>query len=336
MTEQDPALHDRLIGQYLDQLSHLFDTTDLKSELEMARTEYAGTVNTSETNIVSFALSKARQSDSMNARAKLILVLHGSSLYDAPNIQRRLNSMPELLFEQALVAGRLGKHEQVLTILANGLKDLASAETYCTHAGNGEILSARNVREILQVLQISPFPNALYRKDGRRKLSRQATVPLTATQREERRKNLLNMLIKIQLEQCSTSAASLRDQQGTAHVIETQAIHISAKEILSSIPDEWPLPLMENFLIRNIRRTLHSRYESKLVKAILQSQTLDSSLRYWAVTEEMGGVLAEEASDETEEDVQGEKSHIPYSDEIVYFEKADPSHEDDEKTVDLR
>lgn len=332
---QASTLHEQLINQYLDRLSHLFASTDLKSEIDVARQEYATTVNTSEVTIVSFTLSKARQSESMNTRAKLILLLHGSVVYDALAVQTRLDSLPGLLFEQALVAGRLSQHEQVLTILANKLQDLASAEAYCTHAGNGDILSARNVRELLQFLQLSPYPSALYRKDGRRKASKQTNTPLTPAQKEEKRKNLLNKLIKIQLEQCSPLTASLLDQQRTAHVIETQAIRISAKDILNSIPDDWPLPLMQNFLIRSLRRSLHTRYEKKLVKAVLQSQTLDSSLRYWAATERLGGVLAEEADDEPEANTQGEKSSAPSSDDVVYLEKGPLSYADDEKTVEV-
>lgn len=312
----------------------MFKTEKLSTELDASRHEYATTVNTSEVSIVSYTLSRNQKSNSMGARGKLILMLHGSTLYDPEVVQDRLQAMPRLLFENAILAGRLGKHEQVLSILANDLKDLASAEAYCTHAGNGDILSARSIREILQVLQISPYPSALYRKDGRRKQILQPNAALTAVQKEDKRKNLLNMLIKIQLEQSSPATASLRDQQRTAHIIETQAIRISAKEILPSIPDDWPLPLMENFLIRSMRLTLHERYEMKLVKALLQSQTLDASLHYWNLTERMGGVLAEEADDDDDDDEMHEKL-ADDSDEVLYLEKPSAVQGDDEKTIDL-
>lgn len=274
----------------------------------------------------------------MDIRGRLILMLHGSSAYDLKRVRRQLQSTPDLMFENAILAGKLGEHGTVLSILANDLKDLASAEAYCTHAGNGDILSARNVREILQTLQISPHPSALYRKDGRRKQALQQQSPtLTPAQKEEKRKELLNMLIKIQLERSSPSTASLQDQERTAHIIETQAIRISAKEILPSIPNDWPLPLMESFLIRNMRRTLHERYERKLVKALLQSRTVDTSLKYWEITEGMGGVLAEEADDGSENgDVLArEKGPSAESAQVVYLEKTGGAQVDDEKTVDL-
>jgi hypothetical protein len=270
----------------------------------------------------------------MSVWGKLILMLHGSVLYDVNAVLGRIVQMPELLYSKAVLAARMGQHEQVLSILAIDLKDLASAETYCTHAGNGDIMSARNVREILQALDISPHPSALYRKDGRRKQPTQSSTSLTPHRKEEQRKNLLNLLIKIQLERSSPSTTSLREQQRTAHIIETQAIRISAKEILPSIPDDWPLPLMENFLARNMRRSLHERYETKLVKALLQSQTLDTSLRYWDMTERLGGVLAEDADDE--DNSEGHASHSSHdADDVVYLEKTAFNPKDDEKSVDL-
>lgn len=314
----------------------LFETTSLKADLQASRTEYANSVNTSEVSIVSFALAKETRTESMGTRGRLILMLHGSTLYDVPSVQGKLSGLPDLIFEGAILAGRQGKHEQVLSILANDLKDLASAEVYCTSAGNGEVLSARNVREILQRLAISPHPSALYRKDGRRKQVPQPTISLTPSQKEDKKKELLNMLIKIQLERSSPATASLKDQQRTAHIIETQAMRISAKEILPSIPDDWPLPLMESFLIRNMRRTVHERYERKLVKALLQSQTLDTSLRYWEITESMGGLLAEEADDDSENgDEISEKARVGDETDLVYLEKPSGRHVDDEKTIDL-
>ncbi|KAK9898088.1 hypothetical protein P389DRAFT_170226 [Cystobasidium minutum MCA 4210] len=329
-------LHEQLMGRYIDKLQVLLKTTTLGADLEASRHEYAETVNTSEISIVSFALSKATKSDSMGLRGRLILMLHGSMLFDVRKFQQKLSELPDLVFEAAILAGRLGNHEQVLSILANDLRDLASAEVYCTHAGNGEVLSPRNVREIMQTLEINPHPSALYRKDGRRKQSPQPAQTLTASQKEEKKKDLLNMLIKLQLERSSPATASVKDQQRTAHIIETQAIRISAKEILPSIPDDWPLPLMESFLMRNMRRTLHERYERKLVKALLQSQTLDTSLRYWEITERMGGVLAEEADEDSGDDDAGnEKLPVDHSEDVVYLEKKSDGVMDDEKTVDL-
>jgi hypothetical protein len=340
---QPSHLHDELISIYLDQIASMLENTSLREDFIRFRRDYVESVNTSEVTIVSFTLSKSMKTESMRLRGKLILLLHGSVTLDINKAATRLEKMPELIFENAILAGKLGQHQKVLFLLANNLKDLASAEAYCTHAGNGDILSARHIREILKTLEITPHPSALFRKDGRRKQANEQQAPTGVIEKEEKRKELLNTLIKIQLERSSPATASLRDQQRTAHVIETQAIRISAKEILPSIPDDWPLPLMESFLIRNMRRTLHERYERKLVKALLQSQTLDTSLRYWQITESMGGVLAEEADDDDDVDngdlhdmrEKGDVDNDQTGGEVIYLEKPSRAELDDEKTVDL-
>ena len=161
--------------------------------------------------------------------------------------------------------------------MASTLRDTASANAYCTQAGN-DVLNPRLVREILEKLSI-PLPTALYRKDGRRRNAPPAGPP---ADREVRRSSLLNALIKITLHLANQDNTPMA-RQGAAHTIETQAIRINASEILPSIPDDWPLPLMESFIVRDLRRSLHRGYERKLTKAILQGKALDASLEYWDV-----------------------------------------------------
>lgn len=217
---------------------------------------------------------------------------------------------------------QLNMHDEALAVLAKTLRDTASANAYCTQAGT-EVLNPRLVREILEKLSI-PLPTALYRKDGRRKHS---PTTLTAEDREDRRSSLLNALIRITLQLANEDNTEIA-RQGAAHTIEAQAVRLTASEILPSIPDEWPLPLMESFLVRDLRRTLHFSYERKLTKAILQGQALDASLKYWDVMDSMGAVLAEEerASDDGKGGPPGEKG-------VVYLEKG--AEVENEKAVDL-
>lgn len=165
-----------------------------------------------------------------------------------------------------------------------------------------------------------------------------AIVPVA--EREAKRKELLNLLIKISLEQSAKATASTRAQERAAHIIETQAIRISAKEILPSIPNEWELSLMESFVIRSMRRSLHERYETKLMKALLQERTMDLSLRYYELTESLGGTLAEEEDGAGSDDAGGEEWNEKHDgpgndDRIVFLEKAHTQMDSDEKAIDL-
>lgn len=89
-------------------------------------------------------------------------------------------------------------------------------------------------------------------------------------------------------------------------------------------------------MTRSLRRTLHARYEQKLVKALLQGQTLDVSVQWFDMVEALGGTLAEEASadgsDGWSEPGDAEKGGNG-PEEVVYLDK--DVNPDDEKAVDL-
>lgn len=61
---------------------------------------------------------------------KLLQILENSTQYTAENI---LSSFPtaSLLEERAIILGRLGKHEQALTIYVRALGDIKKATDYC-------------------------------------------------------------------------------------------------------------------------------------------------------------------------------------------------------------
>jgi hypothetical protein len=72
-------------------------------------------------------------------REKLLSLLERSTAYDP---KRLLSEIPNgiLLYERALLLGRLGRHRQALAIYARGLGDVSAAEEYCSrfHEGGGD------------------------------------------------------------------------------------------------------------------------------------------------------------------------------------------------------
>ena len=322
--------HDELLCRYLDKLEQYYKTTSFAQQLQSFQKTYAETANTV-LSVLAFVLETP--GDAAKLRAKIILLLHISNLYDKSIAQGRLEALDGVEFERAIIYAKLGMQEDTLKLLATTLRDMVAAEAYCAHAGSGEILGPKNVRDLLSAAHIA-LPTALLRKDGRRKAAagpQPLTPAATVAEREAQRRSLLALIIKITLAQSLTAPVDMRasEQQRASHIIETQAVRISARDILPNIPGEWPLHLMESFMTRSLRRTLHSRYEQKLVKALLQGQTLDVSLRYYEIIAELGGTLAEEVSDD--DDDENEKRAV---DEFVHLEKemVDPLQE---KVMDI-
>lgn len=91
----------------------------------------------------------------------------------------------------------------------------------------------------------------------------------------------------------------------TAQFINSQSMNLEILDILSHLPPSWPLHLLQDFLSRSFRRTLHSQHEGQLVKAISASQNLQVTDETWLILREQGAIVEEAADDENGE--EGEK-----------------------------
>lgn len=81
---------------------------------------------------------------SEHTRKKLIHFLENSQQYTAENI---LSNFPtdNLLEERAIILGRLGKHEQALTIYVRALGDIDKATEYCKKIYEKELPGSQSV-----------------------------------------------------------------------------------------------------------------------------------------------------------------------------------------------
>lgn len=62
------------------------------------------------------------------------------------------------------------------------------------------------------------------------------------------------------------------------------------------MPPSWLLRPLSTFLSRSFRRTLHTRHESLLIKAIASCENLEVSERTWEVVREQGAIIEEAMS----------------------------------------
>ncbi|KAI8997976.1 vacuolar sorting protein 39 domain 1-domain-containing protein [Gaertneriomyces semiglobifer] len=61
-----------------------------------------------------------------------------------------------------------------------------------------------------------------------------------------------------------------------AHLLSTYTTEFNVREILDTIPDEWPLELLERFLMSTISGTIHERRQSQIVRALARGEHLKS------------------------------------------------------------
>lgn len=340
---QDSALHSELVSRFTGQLATALNDHNTCEAVHKAKGNFIEAANTTELSLHVLLKDQAIPLQLRATLAKTTLLLHSSHLYDAPQAMTQLESLKSFQFLRAIVSAKVSNlhasrfkaniayeqlflHEQVLQTLATSLRDLVAAEAYCSLAGSGDILGAKAVRDLLSMKELQlPLPTALLRKDGRRKQAPGYKAP-SAADKEAQRQDLLNLLLKVTLEQSIAASDEHRasEQARASHIIDAQAIRIPARKILPSIPDGWELHLMESYLIRSQRRSLHAGHEQKLIKALLQGKNIDATLRYYDLVEQLGGMLAEEADGDEARDAEN----------VVYLEKVGEEVYD-EKAVDI-
>lgn len=104
---QDARLYETLIERYLSKLSELLQDDAKRDRLKSLRIDFATTADSTETNIVSYALAQDAQSPVMALRGRLALVLHACQNYDVKAVESRLAALNELHYERAIVLSRV-------------------------------------------------------------------------------------------------------------------------------------------------------------------------------------------------------------------------------------
>lgn len=97
-----------------------------------------------------------------------------------------------------------------------------------------------------------------------------------------------------------------------AQLINSQSMNLEILDILDLLPPSWPLHLLQDFLSRSFRRTLHAQHQGQLVKAISASQNLEVADQTCLILREQGSIIEEvvddDEGDEAVEKVVSEKS----------------------------
>ncbi|GAA5979077.1 hypothetical protein JCM5350_007058 [Sporobolomyces pararoseus] len=301
--DTDSSLHVDLVKRYLGKLTDLTGSdSNAKAHLREQETLFAqnSTTSSSSSTFLSFLIDQHSASSQFSSldqlRLKLILLLSTSSKYDLNDTKTRLEEMEiknglkgGLTFERVIIYGKLKLDRQALSLLLNNLKDFSSAETYASQGGDPIVLSS-HLKEIASKLNLPPIKRFGHHKK-----------PHVAGKREEeteRRKNLAKILVEMsfgtggkpisEVDEPNRSAAA---SKRISKILETQAINLDTIEVLPLIPDSFPLDLLEPFLSRSIRRSLHLQQESSILKNLASGQNLVVSEKLFTVQEKFGPTL---------------------------------------------
>ncbi len=187
-------------------------------------------------------------------RLKLAMLLQGSTVLDHQALLDIIAPLNILVYEKAIILGKLGRDAEALSLLAVTLRDANSAEAYCSQ--DGEVLSpmlATSIAEDHEALR--PFAAMLSRTYAQR-VKASAKAKATATHQRsgaQRKEELLKQLLSVYM----ANGAEEKFRIATAHLLNTQALHLDNREVLELVPKDWPLQTLETFLTQSLRRQLH-------------------------------------------------------------------------------
>uniref|UniRef100_A0A6P7FL48 Vam6/Vps39-like protein n=1 Tax=Diabrotica virgifera virgifera TaxID=50390 RepID=A0A6P7FL48_DIAVI len=171
-------------------------------------------------------------------RKKLLQFLENSKQYTAENI---LSSFPTdiLLEERAVILGRLGKHEQAVTIYVRALGDIEKAEKYCKKVFENNVPGSQNVYVSLIKLILDPDSCPL-------SLPGLTLSPKTAQP----------------------------DVELALRLLQENANHMNPLEALFILPDNIPVSRLHKFLLVAMQKVTQERRNMQLMKGLLYAEHL--------------------------------------------------------------
>lgn len=224
-----------------------------------------------------------------------------------------------------------------MSLLLNNLHDLASAEAYCLQSGDplaqADVVSATSKLDL-------PF-----------KRTRKA---LSAARREEedrRKQALAKLLVAMCLrrpqsgsfaDETEKSDEGAVSKERVARLLETQAVHLDTLEVrtpelrptvprsqvhlqvLSLVPDDYPLHILSKYLSRSLRRSLHLQQERSILKSLALGQNLVFQERAFELQARLGPTV------EAKGDAKGGAGEAAVEKKVVVL---DPKRDDSGRPV---
>ncbi|KAF8985754.1 hypothetical protein BGZ46_002133, partial [Entomortierella lignicola] len=177
-------------------------------------------------------------------RSKLCQLLQSSKLYDSSEVLSKVDKIPELKIEKAILFSRLERQEECIKIMAVELKDYKGAEIFCLNAGvfrNPRRGAKPPVNEVKEAL---------------------ADVDM--------KKKLFMALLQEYLHMA-------QDQGGmalTLRLLDSQSSYLELSEVINLVPPYWSVELLQQYLLRSLRRSYHEFKEVQVAKGLSLGENL--------------------------------------------------------------
>ncbi|KAL4211163.1 vacuolar sorting protein 39 domain 2-domain-containing protein [Rhizopus microsporus] len=205
-------------------------------------------------------------------RLVLIRFLQRSNIYSPEIVMNALSEAGPLDIEKAIVFGKMNKHQESLDILINELYDFVGAETYCvTNGHSAGIIPSTTVPVRSSSLSEKPLPSVEY---------------VSSDQMIER-SELFMMLFNAYISIKDSNLMIAR----TMHLLNTQGLYLNIIEVLKSIPDDWSIDSLQEFLTSSLRQSTDKCNESQVILGLTRGENLMVNSDLIRLYEEIGPIV---------------------------------------------
>ncbi|KAG0046598.1 hypothetical protein BGZ83_008231 [Gryganskiella cystojenkinii] len=259
-----------IVGQRKSEVMDRFKTEQEDRLFALALPSKTTAKNSQEqipSTFLSFLASLMKSDPIANTRVKLCNVLQSSTLYDPKAILAKMEPKELLQSEKAIVLARMSEFEPALAILVNKVKDYQGAETFCLHAGS---------------FQATKRLQKLANQETSKSLSSGDKIV-----NDEVRKTMFMALLKEYL--------GMDHHKGgmklALRLLNSQSTFLHISEVIDLLPQYWSVEMLQEYLLRSLRRGYHQRKELQVVKSLCLSENLRISHELYQLYDQQGPVV---------------------------------------------
>ncbi len=268
---------DDLIGYYLDSVLTMLEKSDAaRTSLAESYSTYRA-LESPKPTYLDFIHQNAPPEPWWQSRLRLLQLL-GSGAYAASGamstgkdltysvdmvLERLAPFSTYLVSESIILDARQGRHKEALRLLTHGLGDYDTAIRYCYFGG--------------------PSPSTSYPIDP-------STLPSRTAQTE-----LFTFLFHEFL-----TIENVEDRlDRTSHLLGKFATFFDPLAVIESIPDDWTVGMLSEFLVRSYRAATTEKNMAVVVKALSAAQNLVGQVEFIEIAEKMGPRVEQGADEGT-------------------------------------
>jgi len=251
----NPSFHTNLGLYYIESIINY--TKSSMDEFKQIDQEFNN--NSENQSYISFIKNK-NSNEIIKCRLKFIEFIENSDYFNINDLLKKLEPYDILMIEKVFLYSKSFEHEKALKILLYQLNDYIGAEQYCHENHDKWEKQKNNIKTLITSNseinngsnnQInSPHSSNLFLNPQKKNESLYLTL-LRLYMKMENRDLLAPKIIK---------------------VLNTCYQEFSLEEVLDIIPLHWSLSMLNNFLSRSLRNSIHNEQQTKIIKNIVQGE----------------------------------------------------------------